>query len=186
MTSVDLAALSEQYHSGLEAELDLLVQLQGIAARQRETTRAADIAGLKGVGDERDAITARLVTLVQKIRPAHEKLAREETAARRVPTYRDAVALHRNGRAHGGGHSEIDRDSILSLEQIVADRRRGHQPPSRRRRRWPLTPGKPASCRGPGYSIAEAGQLPPRQRAASEPDASYVAGPRRSAHRPAA
>ncbi len=103
MSTADLAALIEQYRTGLEAELVLLVLLQEIAARQQETTqrgRYRRSAGASATSATRSP--SELVTIEQQIRPAHETAdarGRPRRTGCRDSTH--AVGSAPDRRAHG-------------------------------------------------------------------------------------
>jgi hypothetical protein len=119
----DLGALVDQYRVGLEAELVLLAHLQRVAARQRETTEAADVEALQRGADERDALMSGLMAIEQDIRPIREQLSRARAAARRLPGFSYVAGLHETTAQLVKNILETDRDSIRALEQIVASRR---------------------------------------------------------------
>jgi len=123
----DLAALIERYRNGLEAELVLLVLLQGIAVQQHQTTQAVDIDALRHAGAKRDTLTSQLMAIAKENRSVHERLTHERAAALRMPGYNHALGLHQTVAQMVKDILDIDRDSIWTLEQIVADRRTATQ-----------------------------------------------------------
>ncbi len=127
MSGLDLTALIDQYRVGLEAELVLLGRLQGIAARQHETTEAADIETLQRASDERDALMSGMMAIEQEIRPIREQLSRARTAARSLPGFARVADLHETTARMVKDILDTDRDSIRALEDIVASRRMAAQ-----------------------------------------------------------
>ena len=123
MSTPDLAALIEQYRVGLEAELVLLGRLEAIAARQRETTQAADIPALQRAADERDALMSGLMAIEQEVRPIRGTLSQERTTARRLPGFAHVAELHEATARMVKDILETDLDSIRALEEIVSARR---------------------------------------------------------------
>jgi hypothetical protein len=123
VSSTDLVALIEQYRTGLEAKRVLLLRLQDVALDQQKTTETVDVDQLQRVADERDALTSGFVAITERIRPAHERLTREKSAALRLPSYHHLVDLQQTVDRMVKDILEIDQDSIRALEQIVADRR---------------------------------------------------------------
>jgi hypothetical protein len=94
VTAATLPALIEEYRTSLDAELILIVRIQGVAARQHHATALADIEGLQSAATERDGLTAQLTTIEQRIQPLHERLTRERAAALRLPGFNHAISLH--------------------------------------------------------------------------------------------
>jgi hypothetical protein len=119
----ELAALIEQYRTGLEAELVLIVRLQGVAQRQHEATAIGDIDALQSAADQRDTLTSELLTIGQQIRPLHERLMHERTAALPLPGYSHAISLHQTVTQMVRDILDTDRESIRALEVIVEARR---------------------------------------------------------------
>jgi len=127
VTTSDLEVLVEQCGLGLDAELVLLVRLQGIVARQHETIRIGDIAGLQRETDQRDALTSELTATERQVRPAYERLTRGPAAASRPKGFDHAVALRLTFERMVNEILDIDRDSIRALEQIIVARRTAAQ-----------------------------------------------------------
>jgi hypothetical protein len=123
----ELQVLVEQYRADLEAELVLLVLLQGIAVQQQQTTGAVDIDALQHASDKRDALTSRLMAIERGLKPVHERLMHERAAALRLPGFSHATALHDTVGQMFKDILETDSDSIRALEQIVATRRTATQ-----------------------------------------------------------
>jgi hypothetical protein len=124
LRNASLAALIEQCRSGLEAERSLLERMQGIAVRQHETTaQVADIVELQRATDQREALTSEWTSIEQQIRPALERLMREQAQARQLPGFSQAIALRQMVAEMVEDILETDHHSLRALEQIVAARR---------------------------------------------------------------
>ena len=70
MTRDELTGLIGEYRAGIEAQLHLLNQMADIAQRQREISRAGDLAAFERVADVRDHIMRSLVTIEEGLRAA--------------------------------------------------------------------------------------------------------------------
>jgi hypothetical protein len=123
VSTPDFPTLIERYRVGLEAELVLLDGLAAIAARQRETTAASDIAALQRAADERDSLMSGLMAIEQDVRPVREELSRARQEARRFPGFAHVASLHEKTAQRVKDILDTDRDSIRALEEIVAARR---------------------------------------------------------------
>jgi hypothetical protein len=95
MNVEDLQRLVAQYRAGLEAEMTLLHRLEGISARQRETSEHADLHALSIASDERDRVMAGLVTIEHELKPIRMALFEHRRALESIEGFRDVAALHR-------------------------------------------------------------------------------------------
>ncbi len=109
MTPDELVQLLEQYRAGIEAEVNLLQQLAGVARHQREVSKESDFVAFRSVADNRDDLMRSLVALEENLREVRQTLTQHREQARAIPGY-DAVA-HR--------HLEAVRlvNAILSTDQ---------------------------------------------------------------------
>lgn len=123
MTAGELGALVRSYRTGLEAELVLLRQLQGIAATQHEATeqRSADL--LARVADQREGLMANLVAIEHQIKPARELLATHHTEAAAIEGFADVVSLHRSAADLVGAILAADEQTRRALRAAEAARR---------------------------------------------------------------
>jgi len=119
----DLPALIDEYRAGLEGEILILHRLDDAASRQHEAATAARLADVHRAADERDALTAALVTLEARLRHVRDALARARRAAERLDGYAEAVALHREAVALVSRILKTDGDSLQALASAELARR---------------------------------------------------------------
>ncbi len=118
-----LADCLEQYRTGLEAEIALLVQLEVVAGRQRGVTTRRDFEQLGAEGDERDRLTRALVSLEEGLQPVRATLARARDLVSRFPGYSDVLALRQKAGALVARILATDEDSMQSLADAELARR---------------------------------------------------------------
>jgi len=98
------------------------VHLQEIASGQHEMTRSADIDALQCATDRRDALTADLMKVEDRMRPLRDRLTRDRTA-HELPGFNHAAALYQTIARMIADVLETDGHSIRALAQIVGARR---------------------------------------------------------------
>lgn len=132
MTHAELVSLFEQYRAGLEAEIALLRQLEGIASRQREVSESRDYERFKTESDQRDRLTGTLVTIDQQLRAVRETLQSGHQALTGLPEYRLVAELRRTAADLVARILATDRDSMKALSDadlarkaVVASLERG-------------------------------------------------------------
>lgn len=123
MTTDDVRELLDQYRAGIDAELNLLQQLAGIAHRQREVTKIADFTAFTQVSDSRDEIMRSLVTLEEGLRLVRQSLADNRELAAHVEGYHDVAARHRDAADLVNMILSTDQESISALADAELARR---------------------------------------------------------------
>ena len=123
MTPDEVVRLIEQYRAGLDAELNLLRQLDGVSAHQRAVTGAGDFTAFGDAADERDRIMRSLVTIEEGLRAVRSALTEHRAMAERVPGFDAVVALHREAATLVGSILNADQASLSALADAELARR---------------------------------------------------------------
>ena len=123
MTTQDLDVLIEQYRSGLEAEIALLLKLDTVSAQQRAASDAHDIEALNNAADIRDRLTAALVSVEEQLRQVRRELSESREEARQLQGYSEAVTLHHEALALVTRILDSDKASLESLAKAELARR---------------------------------------------------------------
>jgi hypothetical protein len=111
------------YASGLDAELDLLGQLEALSTRQREATASGDVEWLNACSDERLRLTAALSALEQDLKPVRTLLADHSAQAARLPGFSALVARHQEAARRVGAIVAADERTMAALRDAEAARR---------------------------------------------------------------
>lgn len=127
MTPTELDTHLAAYATGLEAELAILRQIEGLSASQQQASGAQDIDRLHQVIDERDRLVAALVQIESQIKASRQILADHRTAASRLPGFTTVAALHRTAGAIVAGIVTTDRHTLGVLRDADAARRAASQ-----------------------------------------------------------
>ena len=90
----EVVRLLEQYRAGIDAELNLLQQLTGVAEQQHEVSRQSDFTALSTVSDTRDDLMRSLVALEDDLRTVRQALAANRERARAIPEYAEVAERH--------------------------------------------------------------------------------------------
>ncbi|MGE3276382.1 MAG: hypothetical protein AB7O67_14815 [Vicinamibacterales bacterium] len=125
-----MAALADDlttYAAGLEAVLELLGRLQALAREQRAASDARDFGRFKAVADERDGVTATLVTLEAELAPLRARLGTQRQASSRLPIYQTLVERHRQARTLIDETLRTDAATVSALRDAEAARRAAAQ-----------------------------------------------------------
>ena len=148
MSDQDLTVLIDQYTTGLQAEIQLLHLLEDVAARQQAASNARDIDAVNRAADERDRLMAGLVRIEGELRDLRRTLSQSREAAKRLPGYPEAAALHEEAVALVTKILQTDAASIEALASAELARRdaaralaRGETTLSAYRRVMTLAPG---------------------------------------------
>jgi hypothetical protein len=123
MTADELVRLIAQYRAGIEAELNLLHRLAGIAAEQRAVTGAGDFGAFTAAADERDAIMRSLVTIEGGLRQVRVELTEHREMASMIQGFEEVVALHREAAQLVGSILSTDQASLSALADAELARR---------------------------------------------------------------
>ncbi len=86
MTAEELAQSLTTYGAGLQAELALLHQLEGLALAQHDASAANDLDRLTAIGDERTRLMTALVRIEADLKPVREVIAAHLSVVRQLPS----------------------------------------------------------------------------------------------------
>jgi len=123
----DLRAHLAAYSSGLDAELELLRQLQNLSLVQQQATASHDIDHLPRIADERDRLMAALVHLESQIAKSRRLLAEHRILAATLPGFDAVVTLHRTAGTIVTAIMSADRESMAALREAEIARRTASQ-----------------------------------------------------------
>jgi DNA repair exonuclease SbcCD ATPase subunit len=122
-TLVELGALIEQYHSGIEAELVVLRQLEQIAMRQQAVSAARDFNALITETDTRERLTRTLVTIEDGLRELRKQLVGRRKEAEQLTEFHDALIAHREAAELVARILSTDQESLKALADAELARR---------------------------------------------------------------
>jgi hypothetical protein len=123
VTRDELIRLLQQYRAGLEAELNLLRQLQVVSERQQHGTREGNFAAFDDAADSRDEIMRSLVTIEDGLRPVRQQLVEHRERAMHIEGFETVAALHREAAHLVGAILSVDRTSLSALADAELARR---------------------------------------------------------------
>ncbi|MGE0039804.1 MAG: hypothetical protein AB7H88_00700 [Vicinamibacterales bacterium] len=115
------------YAAGLDAVLELLGRLRRLAGAQHAASEARDFARFKQVADERDEVTAALVTLEADLAPMRARLGARQQETSRLPIYATLVERHRAARVIIDETLATDEATVAALRDAEAARRAAAQ-----------------------------------------------------------
>ncbi len=118
-----LAQTIAAYDAGLDAEIVLLRQLEGLAARQREADAMHDVELLTRCTDERTRLMGGLVELEHQLRPVRDRLADSQREASRLPGFTALVLKHRDAAALVAQILHQDQQTLDALRDAEQARR---------------------------------------------------------------
>ena len=121
--TADIAALLDQYRSGLEAEIALLTRLERAAARQHAASESGDFQEMAAAAEERDRLMAGLVSVEQELRGARQALAVVQGEVSGHAEFEETVHLHRAALAMVKRILGTDQASLAALAAAEAARR---------------------------------------------------------------
>ena len=119
----ELGGLIEQYHSGIEAELAVLRQLEQIATRQHLVSEARDFNALIGETDTRERLTRTLVAIEDGLRELRKQLAGRRKEAEQLAEFHDALIAHREAAELVARILSTDQQSLKALADAELARR---------------------------------------------------------------
>jgi hypothetical protein len=123
MTPADLAPAIEEYRAGLEAELQLLHQLERISQEQEAVSRDGDLSEFDAAADERDRLMQSLVAIEAGLRGVRQMLTDHRGQASAAPGFGDVVRLHREAARLVGAILTVDQQSLSALADAELARR---------------------------------------------------------------
>jgi hypothetical protein len=123
VNDTELATAVAQYRAGLEAEIALLRQLQGIAGRQREGTATRNFQQFAIESDVRERLTRTLVNIEGGLRPIRDALSARRAALLDHPAYQPVLALRRVAADLVAAILATDQESLKALSDAELARR---------------------------------------------------------------
>lgn len=123
----DLRAHLAAYASGLDAELELLRQLQNLSIVQQQATTWSAVEQLPRIADERDRLMAALVHLESQIAKSRRLLAEHRVLAATLPGFDAVVTLHRTAGTIVNAIMNADRETMAALREAEIARRTASQ-----------------------------------------------------------
>ena len=123
MSEDDLRQWLAVYGPGLEAEVTLLLQLEGLALAQREASTSRDFGKLAQVTQERDRIMAGLVKIEHELRPARLALANHREEASSLDGFEQVSELHQTAADLVAAIVHSDQDTLKALQDAEVARR---------------------------------------------------------------
>lgn len=121
--SLDLHATLAEYRAGLDAELALLRQLDGLSARQRDAIAANDTGALRDVHTARDSVMRSLVEVEHELVPLRAALADGRQQLAGLREFQTVAALHKEAAAMVNRIIASDDQTKSALEEAELARR---------------------------------------------------------------
>jgi hypothetical protein len=118
-----VAQVIAAYSAGLDAELELLHQLDALAAHQRDATATNDLEGLSRGADARSRLLSALVTIEFDLRPLRARLADARHEATALPGFPALVAKHREAMQLTARIIGTDQATLAALREAEVARR---------------------------------------------------------------
>jgi hypothetical protein len=125
--TADLATVLADYRTGLDAELQLLAQLDTVASRQHALPHPPGADDLTALGAERERCLAALLALEQRLIPLRQHIASHLDDARRQPGFAGVSDRHRRAGEIVARIMQLDAESLDALERADQDRRAAAQ-----------------------------------------------------------
>jgi hypothetical protein len=127
VTAEELAQSLTTYGAGLQAELALLHQLEGLALAQHEASAANDLDRLTAIGDERTRLMTALVRIEADLKPVREIIAAHLSVVRHLPFFEDTLVRHRQAGDLVARILDSDRQLLTQLQAAEQARREAAQ-----------------------------------------------------------
>lgn len=118
-----LSAVLVDYGAGLDIALQLLTQLEDLAARQAALPASAEPAHLQTIVVERQRLLDGLLALETRLRPLRERIATHVDEARLIAGFEVIAARHRTAAAAVTRILRVDKQSLDTLQQADVQRR---------------------------------------------------------------
>src|SRR5829696_6737725 len=112
------------YTAGLDAQMAILAQVEGLATEQRATWSRNELLPLGGLATRRAALMHELTAIEARIAPLHDRLRTDLERALRTPGYGVAEARRQQARAHIDRLMAADRTLLTDIETSLESRRR--------------------------------------------------------------
>jgi hypothetical protein len=121
--TADLETALADYRTGLDAELEVLGQIEDVATRQRALPGPAAAEALTALALERQRQLARLTALEQQVHPLRQQIASQLGAVRQLPGYAGVAERHRTAAATVARITRLDDENLSALTSADAERR---------------------------------------------------------------
>jgi hypothetical protein len=118
-----LASLVDEYEAGLDAELQLLGELEQIAGRQREVSQAQDFDAFRRESERREQLTHSLLAIEERLKPVRETLAAHRQHTSSLPNYQRMSIRHREAQDAVARILGTDRESFRVMAEAGVARR---------------------------------------------------------------
>jgi hypothetical protein len=125
--TADLATTLADYRTGLDAELQLLHQLETLATRQRDLPHPPGADDLTALGLERERQLAALLALETQLQPLRQRLLSSLPEARELPGFAGVAERHKRAGDLVALIMRLDRESLDILQKADQDRRAAAQ-----------------------------------------------------------
>jgi hypothetical protein len=122
-----LAAALADYRTGMDAELQVLAQLESIATRQHALAHPAPAEALTNLGAERERSLAALNGLEQHLEPLRAIVASQLEHARTLPGFAGVADRHRRAAEYVAAIMRLDAESLQALQRADQERRAAAQ-----------------------------------------------------------
>ena len=123
MTVEALASLLDEYEAGLDAELQLLGELETMARRQRDISLARDYTTFNRESETRERLTHALLAIEERLRPVRDQLAASREAAVQLPAYDRVVERHGRSQRVIARILATDQESLRVMREAEAARK---------------------------------------------------------------
>ncbi len=121
--NADKEMVLADYRTGLDAELSLLSELEGVATRQHALTHPADPDSLTALALERQRHLTALTALEQQVQPLRQQIAAALPGFRQQPGFAGVAERHRRAAELVARIMALDDESLEVLLRADVERR---------------------------------------------------------------
>lgn len=121
--NADLEMVLADYRTGLDAELALLAELEGLATRQHALPHPADPDILTSLALERERHLALLTALEQRVQPLRKQIEAGLAEFRQQPGFAGVAERHRRASELVARIMSLDDASLKALQVADVERR---------------------------------------------------------------
>jgi hypothetical protein len=121
--TADLATALADYRTGMDAELQVLAQLESIATRQHALPHPPPAEVLTSLGLERERHLTALTGLEQQLQPLRALVAAHLELARTLPGFTGVAERHRRAGEYVATIMRLDGESLEALQRADQERR---------------------------------------------------------------
>ena len=125
--TADLARALADYRTGMDAELQVLAQLESIATRQHTLPHPPSADALTSLGVEREQHLSSLNALEQQLEPLRARVVAQLDLARTLPGFAGVADRHRRAAEHVATIMRLDAESLEALKRADQERRAAAQ-----------------------------------------------------------